>query len=585
MTYSPRWYQTEAAEAFWQFLCADKRNPVIVLPTGSGKSLLLAMLAHRAVTEFEGRVLILQHRKELIEQNAEKVRALLPDVPVGIYSAGLNSRDTDEPVLLAGIQSIYNKAHLIGMRHLILIDEVHLVPTDGQGMYLTFLEDLKKYVTKFRIGGMTATPFRTDSGPLCAPDNIFQKICYTAPVKKLIDEGYLCSVTTKAGDATVDTSKIGVRAGEFIQHEMDQVFGDEAKIDLACREIVARTKDRHSVLVFCSGVSHARRVAMKLTELTGDVAGVVVGDTEQLVRYASLLEFREMGMKYLCNCDVLTTGFDAPVIDCIAVLRATMSPGLYCQMVGRGLRVHASKQNCLILDFGENIQRHGAIDAVDYGRGTKGHGETTGEAPVKSCPNCKSEVAIAAVECPDCHFLFPPRELKHQVRPDESSTPIQGDAPIVYNVESWSAWRHVKKKKKEGEESPDSLRIDYFCTLPNVPGMRPQKVSAWICIAHCGFAGTKAEAWWQQHTRAPFTDNIDHAISLFHAGAFAMPTQIEVVKEGPFDKIVKETIPELPTEWVDASGMGDAFEGPTTTNEWGEPVPSAMAVDYEDVPF
>ena len=236
MTYALRDYQQAAVDSAWSHLRTQSGNPVIVLPTGGGKSLVIAQLCADAM-RWGGKVLVVQHRKELINQNAEKIRALIPDVDIGIYSAGLNKRHTEHDIVCCGIQSVFKRAYDFGQRNAVIIDEVHLVSHDGESMYCRFLDDLRSGNDRLRCIGLTATPFRLDVGPLCRPDAIFQKICYSAPIGQLINEGYLCRLTTKRAMSTIDTSGIHLRGGEFIAGEAASVF-DRAS-EAACAEIVA----------------------------------------------------------------------------------------------------------------------------------------------------------------------------------------------------------------------------------------------------------------------------------------------------------------------------------------------------------
>lgn len=136
-------YQQEAVEAVYNHLRSKDNNPCVVIPCGCGKSVVHAQIAKDAVEKWNGRVLILAHVKELLEQNSGKVKAFCPDIPMGIFSAGLKSRDTEEPVIVAGIQSVYNKACDLGPFDLAIVDEAHLIAPDGDGMYRTFLKDMK----------------------------------------------------------------------------------------------------------------------------------------------------------------------------------------------------------------------------------------------------------------------------------------------------------------------------------------------------------------------------------------------------------------------------------------------------------
>ena len=157
-------YQSDSKVALYNHLRTKDNNPCIVIPTAGGKSLVLASVTADAVTVWHGRVLILAHVKELVDQNSKEIKNLCPDLPVGVYSAGLDRRDTKEPVIVAGIQSIYNKVDLFDPFDLILVDEVHMVPPDGEGRYQTFLQAAKKKNPNVRMVGFTATPFRTQGG-------------------------------------------------------------------------------------------------------------------------------------------------------------------------------------------------------------------------------------------------------------------------------------------------------------------------------------------------------------------------------------------------------------------------------------
>lgn len=337
---TPRWYQSEANAAVWKYMSEKQGNPVVVLPTGAGKSLLIALLIKQAL-EYGGRVVVLAHRKELLQQNADEIRGLIPGVDVGIYSAGLKSKQIHNAVVVAGIQSVYRKAEDLGRRHLVIVDEAHLISDLEESMYGQFLAAMKAN-EGLRIVGLTATPFRTGAGPICGPERIFQRVVFEAKTAQLIAEGFLCPITNKVADAEVNTDKVGLRGGEFIESEMQAAFDVDEKVWAACTEIIEKTADRRSVLVFASGIHHAEQIASLLAN-----SAVVTGDTLPIERAETLRRFVAGELRFLVNVDVLTTGFNARCVDAIAILRATMSPGLFCQMVGRGLRLHESKTNCI----------------------------------------------------------------------------------------------------------------------------------------------------------------------------------------------------------------------------------------------
>lgn len=543
-------YQSESIAAAWLHLCGQAGNPVVVLPTGAGKSLVIAELCRAAVQDYGGRVIVLAHRKELLEQNADKIGRFLP-FPVGIYSAGLNSRDSGADVVCAGIQSVFRRAEEFGSRQLVVIDEVHLV--GDEGMYRTFLDRLREVNPRLRMVGLTATPYRTGEGAICRADGLFQRVAYEAKIPELIAGGFLSPIVNRPA-GSIDTSGLHVRAGEFILSEVESLF--DAHTAVACAELAEKAKGRRSVLVFCAGVAHASAVATCLGATLGEPVGVVTGDTPPMERAETLARFRAGSLRILCNVDVLTTGFDAPGIDCIAILRATCSPGLFAQICGRGFRLAPGKTDCLVLDFGENIKRHGPLDAIDFGARKPAAG--TGDAPAKTCPNCEEECATSSRECPACGWRFPQPESRHGSEADAESQILS--APKVWIVEEVRFSLH--RKKKAEPNSPATLRADYLCQPAE--GGTPETISEWVCIDHEGWTGRKAARWWSVRSKAnPEADEagsfIPSCLDLWRRGAVASPTKITTIRDGRFWRITHAELDPAPDEWLDVA-PGEVFE-------------------------
>ena len=358
-----RLYQKDAVEAVYRHLRAKDNNPVVVIPTGGGKTPVLATIIRDAIGQWNGRVLLLTHVKELLTQAEEKLRLIAGDIDLGLYSAGLGRKEPDHKCVLAGIQSAYRAAGALGRFDLVIVDEAHMIPPDGTGMYRTLLADLKETNPILRVIGLTATPYRTTTGMICTPDGILNEICYEISVKSLIESKYLCPLSTHVAESEVETDHIKIRNGEFDAEEVEKAMRKGDNVARACEEIKRATSARHSVLIFCSGLTHAAEVLAALKRL-GVRAEGVFGDTLPAFREQYIREFKEGKLKYLVNVGVLTTGFDAPNIDCVAMLRPTCSPGLYYQMVGRGLRLSETKEDCLVLDFAGNAMRHGPIDTL-----------------------------------------------------------------------------------------------------------------------------------------------------------------------------------------------------------------------------
>jgi len=535
-------YQSEAVAAAWD-CCRDKKNPLIVLPTGAGKSLVIAQLIKDAIG-WDGRIVVLAHRKELLEQNAAEIQGLTGR-EVGIYSAGLNRKEPEADIVCAGIQSIYKNAELLDRRHLVIVDEAHLIPDDQTTMYGRFLADIRAINKTVFVIGLTATPFRTGEGELTEGE-LFDQICYEAQISDLIKAGYLSQLTNEKTNCEVDSSKLPKARGEFTTRGMESAF-DQITV-AAVEEILDATRERKSVLVFCAGVNHAEKVKQEFETKTSEPVALITGETLPLERAAYIRDFKAGEIKYLINVNVLTTGFNATRIDCVAVLRSTTSAGLFAQMVGRGLRTHDGKENCLVLDFGENTQRHGALDDPDFGR-KKSKSDEEGEAPKKSCPKCDAVCSISLRVCPDCYFVFSEEEPgpKHEATADHSAEILKRfpQEPREYRV-SQVLW-NFNKAKAEGKR--DTMRVDYYVYKDEEEGnlADTMQISEWVCIEHEGFALKKAKEFWVDHSANMFPDSIWDALAVFNEGGARKPTKITAKRENGFWRVTqREFDQEIP---------------------------------------
>jgi DNA repair protein RadD len=548
-----RQYQQSAVDAVYDHLRNHDDNPVAVLPTGAGKSLVLAKIASDAVTQWSGRILILAHVKELLEQNADKVRRLCPDIKVGLYSAGLKKRDTNTSILVAGIQSIYKRACDLDPFDLIVVDEAHLISKSGDGIYRQFLTDCKVINPHVRVIGLTATPFRLDSGMICSPDHFLNQICYEIGIKELIRDGYLSPLVSKAGVNRADFGGLHVRAGEFVSEEVEALVNKEDLVTAACAEIVELTADRKAVLIFASSVAHGRQVVDVLQRKHGIECGFVTGETPAIQRDELLARFRgdaptsllqSEPLRFLCNVNVLTTGFDAPRVDCVVMLRPTMSPGLLYQCVGRGFRLHPDKHNCLVLDFGGNIERHGPIDQIKPKNKAKRPDQGP---PAKECEKCHTLVACGYANCPECGHPFPPPEREpHDAQATEAGVLSGAVTDTEYEVRD-IAYR-IHQKRDAEEDAPRCLRVDYMIGLDHWQ-------SDFVCIEHTGYARRKAEAWWRERCLDPCPTTAEEALDLADAGLLA-PTDVIVVRSiagQKYDRILKQTLGEIPNSAFDDS--------------------------------
>jgi len=530
-------YQEEAKAAVYAHLRVRDDNPCVVIPTAGGKTPVMASICKDAVGLWQGRVLILAHVKELLEQTADKLTRVCPEVRFGVYSAGLKRRDTANPVIVAGIQSVYKRACELDAFDLVVIDEAHMNPPEGDGMYLQFLADARTINPNLRIVGFTATPFRLKTGSICTPDGFLNHVCYEVGVRELIVQGYLCPLVTKAGINKADFSRLHVRAGEFVADEVEDLMDDDRLVEAACGETVGYTGDRKAVLIFASGIKHGEHIVRVLKEKHGITCGFVTGETPTAERDALLDQFRAGRLKYMCNVNVLTTGFDAPNIDCVALIRPTLSAGLYYQMVGRGFRLHPSKQNCLVLDFGGNVLRHGPVDQIRV----KAHGAGgNGQAPAKECPECLSVVAAGYARCPDCGYEFPPPERsKHDAKASEAGILSGQVTTTKHTVED--AFFSVHKKRGAGDDAPRSMRVDYKLGWNKFQ-------SEWVCFEHDGYARQKAVAWWKRRSPDPVPETAEEAVALAQAGRLAATHAITVrsISGDEYDRIIGYELGDVP---------------------------------------
>jgi DNA repair protein RadD len=301
-----------------------------------------------------------------------------------------------------------------------------------------------------------------------------------------------------------------------LQAAVDRESITHAAID----EILACGEGRRSWLVFGSGVEHASHVAVALRE-RGVSCATIFSDTPSAERDRIIAAFKRGEIRALASMGVLTTGFNAPAVDLIAMLRPTKSTGLYVQMAGRGTRLAPGKENCLVLDFAGNVAMHGPIDAVKPTVEVRLRAGGAVPTPTKVCPNCDSTVATPVRQCPDCGHEFPPPEVKIAA----TATTL---AILSTLRAQWIKVLEVSYRRHDKPGKPPSMRVDYGCGLV--------RHSEWICFEHPGYARQKAVAWWQQRSDAPVPVSIAEALD--DASNLATPRAILVRPNGRFTEVV-----------------------------------------------
>ena len=517
-------YQSEAIDATLRYLAENDGNPLIVLPTGTGKSIVIAEFCRQILSNWSDvKIVVVTHVRELIKQNYDELKNLWPEAPAGINSAGLNKRDYDPPIVFCGIQSVYKKASRFTKVDLVLVDEAHLIPRKTSTMYQKFLKNLKVMNPHVRVIGLTATPYRLDSGLLHSGNEaLFDGISYEADLKDMVDQGYLTKLVSKQPKTQLDVTNVRLRGGEFIPGELEKAVNKLDINEAVVQEIVTYGADRKSWLIFCSGVEHASNVAA-LIRRYGITCETIFGDTPDTERDRIVSEFKQGKIRALASMGVLTTGFNAPAVDLLALLRPTQSTGLYIQIMGRGMRNHPDKSDCLVLDFAGNVARHGPVDRVNPKKPRKSDGE--GVAPTKTCPQCKSIVFAGVSECMDCGYVWPPKEP--EIQKTATTLPVMSmNAPSEWIKVNYVAYRLHKKPG-----SPDSMRVEYRSGL-NV-------YREWVCFDHKGYPKDKAMKWWRHRMSGPGMLPTSTMDALAKVNSLMKPAEIKVQKNGKYTEITK----------------------------------------------
>ncbi|MEZ8063001.1 MULTISPECIES: DEAD/DEAH box helicase [Vibrio] len=387
--YTLRPYQADSVKSVIHYFRKHQTPAVLVLPTGAGKSLVIAELARLA----KGRVLVLAHVKELVEQNHEKYEGY--GLKGSIFSAGLGRKETDQQVVFASVQSVVrNLDSFSNQFSLLVIDECHRVPDEKNSSYQKVITHLRENNSGIKVLGLTATPYRLGMGWIYQyhtrgqvrsdEPRFFRDCIFELPIRYLLDEGFL--TPARMIDAPVlsyDFSQLKpASTGRYKEAELDMVIEQSKRATpQIVDQIIHLAQDKLGIMVFAATVRHAQEILGLLPE--GE-ASLVIGDTPTLERDQIINDFKERRIKFLVNVSVLTTGFDAPHVDLIAILRPTESISLYQQIVGRGLRLSPGKKECLVLDYAGN-----SYDLYQ---------------PEVGDPKPDSDSEIITIPCPACGF-------------------------------------------------------------------------------------------------------------------------------------------------------------------------------------
>jgi len=510
-------YQQQALDAIWAYFRSPSHNgnPLIVAPTGSGKSLIIAGFCKHVQKNWpEQRILILSHVKEILVQNQAAIQSLLPaEIKVGIYVAGLNHKDI-APITLASIQSAYNAPEQFAENFdIVLVDECHLIPHRGTGRYRTLLQQLGKPTV-----GFTATPFRLGTGYLHIGEGaLFDQIIYNIRIKDLIEMGHLCPVAAKGTRIPMDPTDIRKSGGDYVVKALADRFDKTAITENIVQELLVYKRLRKKWLLFAIDIEHANHITQTLNQrgiVAESVHSKMKGNRAHIIQRFKT----DPTLQALVSVAVLTTGFDAPETDLIGLLRPTASPVLHVQIIGRGLRPAPGKADCLVLDFAGNLLRNGPIDNPDI----RVAGNGTGEPIMKQCPECFEIVYSAVKNCPVCghEFLF-----RHHLHSDFDG------ASNVLSAEAWHKVDFVDYESYLARSNHLMLKVFYNCGL--------RQFTEYIAVEHTGYARYRAEHWWQRRLpNSTLPPTVEEALPM--AAFLKQPTEIFVDESGKYPNIKKQ---------------------------------------------
>lgn len=521
-------YQWDALDALWNYFSTKTGNPIVAMPTGTGKAIVIALWCALVLAYFPGqRLQVLTHVQELIEQNHDKMKAVWPQAPAGIYSAGLGKRELTAPIMFGGIQSLVVKGEVIEnvpVPDLIIIDECHLLSPDDTSRYQVYIAHMLKLNPYLKVIGFTATKYRLGQG-LLTDGGFFTDVCIDmtdmASFNWFIDQGYLTPLIPRPMNAQIDMTGVHMQRGDYNQNELETAVDKMAYG--AINEAMQYCADRRKLLVFCAGKKNAEKVADYLIA-HGRKATFVHDGVPKAERRRRIKAYRDGEYDAITNYGILTTGFDDPEIDCIIVLRKTTSTVLWVQMLGRGTRPlyhpgytrdmldhrenrlaaiwHGGKRNCLVLDFARNTTDLGPINDPRIPKKGKGGGD----APIKICSRdklikntiqpgqgCGWYNHTSARFCAVCGGQFD-FSIPFSNKADDGAL-IATEEPIY----QWYDVRDVQYELRNARQTGKPfIRVTYQCGY--------KVFFENVLIEHDDYPGKLARDWWR--ARYPQTSNV-----------------------------------------------------------------------------
>ncbi len=426
-------YQQDALNAV---LDAFQRQRSVLLEAacGAGKTILFSSIIRHFAEKYPAmRSVILAHREQLVKQARDKLLKVWPEgedkVGMACKSA-CSTVELEKPVVIASPQTLAARIGSMPPVQLAIVDEVHrLPPADRKSQYGGLMEALRGYYPEMRLLGVTATPYRLNHGYIYGDkcrhpeQNWFSDLAYKVGIYDLQAQGFLVPLKLYIADEP-DLSDVGTSStGDWNIDELAEAMSKSVHVNSAVEAVQRYASDRKHIVVFGVTIEHAE-VLRDVFREAGYSTVAVHSKMPKAERDAALYAFDRGDVQVVCNVGVLTEGWDCTSVDCMVMCRPTKSAALYCQMAGRGLRLHEGKTDCLMLDLSGNYAEHGRPEEprVKMGR-ESGEGDGSWECPEchfvnepkdRVCASCgyeRPEPEPEMRDCPHCRFPFPANKL------------------------------------------------------------------------------------------------------------------------------------------------------------------------------
>jgi len=531
-------YQAQALDKIYADLQV-KQNVLLSGMMGCGKTFMSVRLIQRLYKEVpDMRFLVLMHKQELCQQFFDSFQKFtgLPFTKIGLCCAGLGEKVLDRRVTIATIQTFVNVKEKYSGAGLIVVDEAHRIDINSDTQYKQVFDYLRLQRPNSRLLGITATPARLGHGYIygskCKPGNInlFDEISHKITYQELRDAGFLVPLKgVVANHESLGADLAGVSTnGDYVLDQLGEIMSREIHLHTAVEAIDQYCTDYERMCVFCCTIDHAE----KLHELLGDRSTIVHSRLSSFERTANMMAWERGEKPIMTSVNILTEGFDMPVLDCLVFARPTLSSSLFLQAVGRVLRTHPGKDYGFLVDLTDNTSRFGTdLDKIKVTVPKAVEAMEAKERTMwKICPNCEIEVHIALRECPDCGFEWPEREcVVAAALPTMKSVEFQGgiitaSEPEWYDVDGFEI--SVHESKKNGKTLG---RIDYFYYATDY---KKERVSMFLCFSdqYSGYAVQASQKKWQQISDDPFPGSVGN----FQEKQIYVPVKVQVDINGKY---------------------------------------------------